>query len=149
MQEIKEMKIDITTLSETTNKSKGIEQVGDFIEERIIKANINHWGHKLTLIGTYGPKEDEEVGMKDQYYELLNQIVIEVGNTREVKLIGYLNARVGRRLNHHVVSRFGEDTEYDNGLRLIKLCKQYDLRIMNADFTHKDIQNFTWREITT
>ncbi|XP_030764048.1 craniofacial development protein 2-like [Sitophilus oryzae] len=118
------------------------------VNERILTANLNLLGYKLTIIGTYGPNEDEEVALKDQYMELLNQTIIDIGSTREIVLIGDLNARVGRRLNHHIVGRHGEETENENGRRLINLCEQRELKIMNGYFAHRDIHKFTWRQET-
>lgn len=116
------------------------------INERILKVNLNHFGYRFTVIGTYGPNEDEDITEKDQYMELLSQTIREIGNNREIILIGDLNARVGRRYNHHIIGSHGEDTENDNGRRLINLCEQYELKVMNGYFAHKDIHKYTWRQ---
>lgn len=117
------------------------------INERIIKLNMSYLGHRLTIIGVYAPNEDENAEVKDQYIEDLNETLREVGNMREIILIGDMNARTGKRIKHQIVGSHGEETHNNNGQRLIDICEQHELRIMNGYFNHKDIHKYTWREI--
>lgn len=62
--------------------------------------------------------------------------------------MGDMNARVGSQLSSEVVGRFGENELNDNGERLIEICEQFDLRITNTFFQHRDIHKYTWQQDT-
>ena len=68
---------------------------------------------------------------------------MKVAAGREINLMGDLNGKTGRRSNCKVVEPFGEDTENDNGDRLIEICNQYEMRILNSFFQQKDIHKYT------
>nr|XP_018901479.1 PREDICTED: craniofacial development protein 2-like [Bemisia tabaci] len=62
--------------------------------------------------------------------------------------MGDLNSRTGRRGNCKVVGPFGEDAVNDNGDRLIDICSQMEMKILNGFFQHKDIHKYTWVQPT-
>ena len=99
---------------------------------------------RFTIIGVYGPNEDEPVANKDFFYETLQILVTDFGNNRELVIIGDFNARTGCSSNSHIIGRFGEEECNDNGARLIDLCEQNSLKITNGFFQHKEIYKFTW-----
>ena len=105
------------------------------IDERIITVNINTLKTRFTIIGVYGPNEDEPVVNKEFFYETLQRVITEFGNNRELVLIGDFNARTGRSSNSLIIGRFGEEESNDNGARLIDLCEQNNLKIANG-FLH-------------
>ncbi|CAG9759568.1 unnamed protein product [Ceutorhynchus assimilis] len=74
--------------------------------------------------------------------------ILSLGNQRELILLGDLNARAGRSRESDIVGRYGEETQNNNGLRLIELCEQYKLKILNGFFNHKDIHRYTWHQDT-
>ena len=47
-----------------------------------------------------------------------------------------------------MVGRHGEICINNNGERLIEISQQFDLKIMNSFFAHKDIHKFTWYQHT-
>ena len=118
------------------------------VNQRIIKMNLNLYGHKITLLGVYGVNDDATVACKDQFFEDLNDEILNVGAGREAILMGDLNSRTGRRVNCKVVGPFGEDAVNDNGDRLISICSQTEMRILNGFFQHKDIHKYTWVQPT-
>ena len=109
------------------------------INERILKVNLNLKGSRITIIGTYGPNDDARVEEKTEYYELLEEIISQIGQTREVIILGDLNARTGTRTNDKIIGPYGENTTNENGNRLIEMCRQNSLRILNGYFKHKEI----------
>lgn len=71
------------------------------------------------MIATYEANDDESVATKDLYQDMLSQTIRELGNDKEIVLIGDLNIRIDRRINHHTNGSYGEDTSNNNGKRLI------------------------------
>jgi len=118
------------------------------INERIIKLNIDLFGARTTIIGVYGVNEDENINVKDTFYEQLNNQIINTGSSRELILLGDFNARTGRKDNNKVVGKYGEEIVNSNGERLISICEQNDLKILNGHFPHKEIHKFTWKNDT-
>ena len=96
--------------------------------------NINILKTRFTIIGIYGPNEDEPVANKDFFYETLQRVVTNFGN-RELVIIGDFNARIGRSSNSHIIGRFGEEECNDHGARLIDLCEQNSFKITNGFFS--------------
>jgi hypothetical protein len=103
---------------------------------------------RFTIIGVYGPNEDEPVANKDLFYETLQRVVTDLGKNRELVLMGDFNARTGRSSNSYTIGRFGEEESNGNGTRLIGLCEQNNLKITNGFFQHKKIYKFTWTQKT-
>ena len=60
------------------------------MNENIITANINHLGIRITALCVYAPSHDKVDLEKDQFYEKLNETLINVG-TREIILLGDFN----------------------------------------------------------
>nr|XP_018911551.1 PREDICTED: craniofacial development protein 2-like [Bemisia tabaci] len=118
------------------------------INERIVKMNVTVYGHKITLLGVYGINDDAPVAAKDQFFELLNDEILKVGTSREVIVLGDLNGRTGHRIDCKVVGPFGEDVVNDNGNRIIEVCEQNELKILNGFFQHRDIHKYTWVQRT-
>jgi len=85
--------------------------------------NINILKTRFTVIGVYGPNEDELIANKDFFYETLQRVITDFGNNRELVLIGDFNARTGRSSNSNIIGRFGEEESNDNGARLIYVNK--------------------------
>ena len=77
------------------------------IDERIITMNINILKTRFTIIGVYGPNEDETVANKNFFYETLQRVITDLGNNRELVIIVDFNARTGRSSNRHIIGRLG------------------------------------------
>ena len=61
------------------------------MNENIITANINHLGIRITALCVYAPSHDKVDLEKDQFYEKLNETLINIGTTREIILLGDFN----------------------------------------------------------
>ena len=81
--------------------------------------NINTLKTRFTIIGVYGPNEDEPAVNKEFFYEILQRVITEFGNNRELVLIGDFNARIGRSSNSPIIGRLVEEESNDNGARLL------------------------------
>lgn len=76
----------------------------------------------------------------------INGILSEIGISREIIIAGDFNASIGKKINSTVVGPFGEDNINDNGERLIDICEQNSLKILNGFFQHKEIHKYTWHK---
>jgi hypothetical protein len=104
------------------------------IDERSITVNIITLKTRFTIIGVYGPNEDEPVVNKELFYKTLQRIITEFGNTREQVPVGDFNTRTGRSSSSLITGRFGEEQTNDNGARLNDLCEQNNLKITSGIF---------------
>ena len=118
------------------------------MNENIITVNIKHLGTRITVLCVYAPSNDKVDLEKGQFYEKLNDTLINIGTTREIILLGDFNGHIGTKLNNQVVGLYGETRLNDNGEHLIDLCESHNLRIMNGCFKHKMIHKYTWEQLT-
>lgn len=116
----------------------------DPISERIIKMNLTLNAHKITILGVYAVNDDALVNQKNEFFEQLHQQITNIGDTREIIILGDMNSRTGSKTRDDVIGQYGEQTVNDNGQRLITLCRQNDLRITNGFYPHKRIHKYTW-----
>lgn len=114
------------------------------IDEQIISMEIVKNGETIVIIGAYAPSDDADANTKDEFYDKLRDVLINVNHNKEVCILGDFNARIGRKENNAIVGRYGEERVNSNGERLMDLCQILDLRIMNGFFQHKEIHKFTW-----
>lgn len=105
-------------------------------------------GRRLAIFGIYAPNEDEPPQIKETFYEELQAALDNVGDNREIIMLGDFNARVGCKIGDKVVGKFGEIQRNDNGEKLIDLCTQNNLKITNGFFEHKHIHRYTWTQPT-
>ena len=119
------------------------------VNERIITIDMKGLENiTYTVIGVYAPTDDATLEVKDEFYENMTEVLDNIGRRNEIILMGDLNGRTGRKVKDKVVGQYGEDVTNDNGTRLIQLCQQYDLKIQNGFFQHKEIHKFTWKQNT-
>lgn len=116
------------------------------VNQRIIKLNLCLCGNKITIIGVYAVSEDAPVKEKEEFYEQLSYEISVIGTAREIILLGDFNARTGRKKHDRIIGQFGEEILNDNGMRLINLCDQNNLRVVNGFFEHREIHKFTWTQ---
>nr|XP_018913711.1 PREDICTED: uncharacterized protein LOC109041749 [Bemisia tabaci] len=109
--------------------------------------NLSMHGHRVTVLGVYGVNDDK-IALKDQFFEELDEEVVKVGPGREVLVLGDLNGRTGSRVNSKIVGPFDEVTVNDNGSRIIDVCEQRELKVLNGFYQHKDIHKYTWVQPT-
>jgi len=129
-------------------KWKGSIKNWEPIDERMLRLDMNIWGYKLTIIGTYAPNEDNGATVKDEFFANLNEEIVKSGSGRQLIIMGDMNGRTGRKTGDTVVGNFGEDRVNDNSERLIELCTQTSLKIWNGFFNHKSIHKYTWEQHT-
>jgi exonuclease III len=126
-------------------KTKYRKNIRDYecINDRCIKLTMKIFGQDIIFLVVYAPTNDATVKEKDDFYEMLTAQMDIVRSNQELILMGDLNGKVGSRRNDDVVGMHGETEVNDNGDRLISLCTQYNLKISNTFYDHKNIHKFT------
>lgn len=114
------------------------------INERIINTTIQIKGRTRVLHGIYASNDDELEAMKDDFETSIREILDKTPNRCKIIIAGYLNSRVGQCINSPAVRKHGEPTANNNGETLTDLCKQYNLRITNTFYEHKNIHKYIW-----
>ena len=101
---------------------------------------------RVTLVSCYAPTMNRPDQEKDDFYQRLREVIDGIRHKDKLILMGDFNARVGDDfhtwngvLGHHGVGRMN-----DNGLRLLSLCREYDLTITNTVFQQKNCRKTTW-----
>lgn len=120
----------------------------DCINEYLVKVDLKLKGYETTIVGIYAPNDDAKIAEKNEFYDDLTNLLDQIGQRRELYLIGDFNGRVGSQDKSEIVGKFGEEVVNENGERLIELCQQYELKIWNGFFEHKEIHKYTWIQPT-
>ena len=84
------------------------------INENMIKLNMNSFGKKLCILGIYAISGDENAVVKEDFWGKLNEVIVEIGNAREILIPGDFNSRTGKKINNLLVGPFGEEVMNDN-----------------------------------
>lgn len=58
-------------------------------------------------------KNDALINSKEELFEQLNEELAKIGTSMKIIVKCDLNNRVGRRVNHKVVEKFGEETNIE------------------------------------
>jgi endonuclease/exonuclease/phosphatase family metal-dependent hydrolase len=106
------------------------------------------FGENLCILGIYAISDDENVLVKENFLGKLNEVIVEIGNSREILIAGDFNSRTGNKIIDLVVGPFGEEVINDNGDKLIDICEQNSLKILNGYFKHKRIHQYTRHQDT-
>ena len=63
------------------------------INENMIKLHMNLFRKKLCILGFYAISDDENVLVKEDFWGKLNEVIAEIGNSREILIAGDFNSR--------------------------------------------------------
>lgn len=74
---------------------------------------------------------------------MVTQLLDRIGRRKELILLGDFNAHTGSSVYNDVVGPYGEQTLNNNGSRLVEICQQNLLKILNGFYQHKAIHKFT------
>ena len=85
-------------------------------------------------LGIYAKSDDEDAVVKEDFLGKLNEVLVEIGNSRKILIARDFNSRTGKKINNLLVGSFGEEVINDNGDKLIDICEQNSLKILNGYF---------------
>jgi len=129
------------------------------INENTIKLYMNVFGKKLCILGIYAISDDKNALVKEDFSGKLNEVIVEIEHSREISIAGDFNSRTGggdiynnnnnnNNNNNLVAGPFGGEVINDNGDKLIDICEQISLKILNEYFKHKRIHQYAWHQDT-
>ena len=91
------------------------------------------------------PNEDAEEEEKEEFYEDLIKLVKEHKKSRDKLIImGDWNGKVGSKREPSIICPYGIGERNNNGERLLDLCQQLKLTVMNTWFEQKEHTAYTW-----
>ncbi|KAF2879646.1 hypothetical protein ILUMI_26524 [Ignelater luminosus] len=85
----------------------------------------------------YAPVDSADNQAKNEFYECLTDVLRDIESYHDIIIVGDLNARIKSQKGSQRVERYAEDGE-----RLTELCSQYQLKLANIFFAHKDIHRW-------
>ena len=109
---------------------------------------------ELTILGCYAPTEvSEDEEEKERFYKNLNELIKDYGK-RELIVMGDFNCRIGTEMHEAFPGCVGRYTDKDsetsrNGVRLVDLCHQHNMRIWNTMFKKSECKRKTWKHEPT
>ena len=98
------------------------------------------------LVCCYAPTLNSSEQEKDDFYDLLREVISNVQHRDKLVLMGDFNARVGSD-NHSwkgVLGPHGVGRMNSNGLRLLIICRDFDLSITNTFYQQPNCRKTTW-----
>ena len=118
------------------------------ISPRFIKATFRTQIDKLklNLIMCYAPTNNSDEEVKEQFYEQLQGILMEL-NSRDINvLLGDFNAKIGTDNTGYerVMGTHGLGEMNENGGMFLDTCAQYEFVVGGSVFPHKNIHKATW-----
>ncbi|XP_054289925.1 uncharacterized protein LOC129005133 [Macrosteles quadrilineatus] len=100
----------------------------------------------ISIVTFYAPTEDKDEEEKDDFYEMMEQVVDKLPNYDMKIIMGDANAKIGKEPIWREVA--GKESLHDitssNGVRLCSFAMAKDLRIMSTSFQRKNIHKETW-----
>jgi len=124
------------------NKILGFEPISDRICKLRIKGNF----YNIPLINIYGPAEDKEEDIKEQFYEELQRTLDRVPKNDVTFILGDMNAKLGKeKVFNQVVGRHTlHNTANENGEMVEKYAISNAMFLISTNFQHKKIRTGTW-----
>jgi Reverse transcriptase (RNA-dependent DNA polymerase) len=111
-----------------------------------LKVKLGDKHKKISIVNIHAPTEEKEDEIKDEFYEQLEEIFDRIPNNNIKLIMGDANAKVGNEEIFKSITG-GEskhDRSNDNGIRLINMAIEKQMRIMSTHFKRKDIYKGTW-----
>ena len=64
----------------------------------MINVHMNLFGKELCILGIYAISDDENALGKEDFLGKLNEVIVEIGNSREILIAGDFNSRTGKKI---------------------------------------------------
>ena len=112
--------------------------------DRMISIRFQGKPFTITVIQVYAPTNNDEEAEVNRLYEDL-QDLLELTPKKDVLfIIGDWNAKVGSQVIPGVTGKFGLGVQNEAGQRLIELCQENALVILNTLFQQHKRRLYTW-----
>lgn len=129
-----------------SKKMKGKVIKFQAISDRMCKLQVRDKHKNITMLNFHAPTEEKDDETKDEFYEQLEEIIDRIPITHVKIVIGDANAKIGNEDIFKSITG-GEskhDRSNDNGLRIINMAIEKQMKIMSTHFKRKDIYKGTW-----
>ena len=117
------------------------------INSRLARIRLKSTWLNITALACYAPTEVSDEEAKDNWYSLLETVMMKIPRHDLLVLLGDFNAKVGRETQAFSPA-IGENSLHvlsnNNGVRLATFALQYGLVIGGTIFPHKDSHKGTW-----
>jgi hypothetical protein len=81
-----------------TKRHKKYITTWEAVNENMIKLHMNLFGKKLCILEIYALSDDVNAVVKEDFWGKLNEVIAEIGNSRELLIAGDFNSRTGKKL---------------------------------------------------
>lgn len=124
------------------------EKVLDFqqISERLCKIRIKEVNMNLSILNIHAPTEEKDDEIKDIFYEQIEKALDNIPSKDVIIIMGDANAKIGREEIYKEITggQSKHEQTNENGLRLIELAIERNMKIISTHFHRKDIHKGTW-----
>uniref|UniRef100_A0A8D8YAF2 Craniofacial development protein 2 n=3 Tax=Cacopsylla melanoneura TaxID=428564 RepID=A0A8D8YAF2_9HEMI len=119
----------------------------DRVNDRVISMKIMIGNEICRVISVYVPQVGCADSEKEDFWVVLDDLVMSAPSTKRIFLCGDLNGHVGGRENdeYMVHGGYGYGMRNDEGSMIVEHAKAYDLRILNTFFKKKDENYITYK----
>ena len=98
----------------------------------------------IMVIQVYAPTSNAEEAEVEWFYEILRDLLELTPKIDVLFIIGDWNAKVGSQETPEVTGKFGLAVQIEAGQRLIELCQENTLVIVNTLFQQHRRRLYTW-----
>jgi hypothetical protein len=114
------------------------------VSSRIIWVRIK-WGDiNLTIVSVYAPGSEKSVEEREFFWEQLEECMDGLDGEDRVIVLGDMNARVGNEETEGIIGKFGVPGKNENGEKVLNLCMERGMVVMNTWFQKKTVNKYTW-----
>ena len=117
------------------------------ISERLLVVRLKSRFQNVSIVQAYAPTDPTEYGVKEEFYNKLQEVVNKMSRRDLVIVMGDMNAKVGNdnRNREHIMGKHGLAAEVsENGELFLEFCSINDLVIGGSMFPHKRVHKVTW-----
>ena len=115
------------------------------ISERIMVIRLKATPVNILIIQVYAPCEDSKDEEKENFYEMVDQVIKDNRKGRECLIVmGDLNGKVGDKREQDIIGPYGRGDRNENGQHVIDLCATHNLFAANTWFQQKKSAQHTW-----
>lgn len=127
--------------------AQSLQSLPKGLSDRIMTLTLElEFETRVTLVSCYAPTMNRPDQEKDDFYQHLREVIGGIRHKDKLILMGDFNARVGADFQTWggVLGRHGIGRMNENGLRLLSLCREFNLTITNTVFQQKNCHKTTW-----
>lgn len=116
------------------------------ISDRMCTLRLKGGHRKITIINVHAPTEEQNIEVKECYYETLDKICDGVSKHDCKLVMGDWNAKVGQEeIYQPTIGKYSlHDQSNENGRFMIDFAMGRDMKIKSTCYEHRNIHKGTW-----